>query len=72
MGKIISEWRQYRDIAVVSICQGKEAEFVEYGPPVGNGGKKPAEIVLADTLGRESGESEKVTGVGTEFAERRR
>ena len=69
---MVSDRRQHGSKVVASGRQRQEREFVEYDLPVGDGGKQPVEVVLVDALREEGDNSEEVTGVGAEVAERRR
>ena len=70
--KVITDWGQHCDEAVVSICQRENAKPVEHVLPAGNRRKQPVDVVLVDTLREERNDSEKVAGVGTKFLKHQR
>ena len=67
--KVVSEWRKHRDKSVAPICERKDAEPVKDVGSVGDGRKKPVNIVLVDTLREESNDFKKRSGIGAEFLE---
>jgi len=69
-GEIVTEWGEHRDESMASVCQGESTQFVEDVLPVGDGGEKPINVVLADTLREESDDAEEIAGAGAKFAER--
>ena len=68
---MVSERCQHGDEAVASVCQRKNAEFIEDVLSVRDGGKKPVEISLADTLREEGDGAKEVAGAGAKLAEGR-
>jgi hypothetical protein len=69
---VVSEWRKHGGEAVPPVCQRKDAEFVEDGLPVGNGGEKPVKVFPVNASREESDHTEEVAGIRAKFAERRR
>ena len=67
--KIVSDWRQHSNEVVASVRQRKNGELVKDVLSPGDGGEKPVEVVLVDALREKGDHSEKVPGVGAEFAE---
>ena len=69
---MVAERRQHRDEPIISICEGENAEVVEDVCSVRDGGEQPLEDFLIDALREEGDDSEKPSGVGSEFLEHRR
>ena len=66
--EVVSDWGQHCDKAAVPVRQRKNKEFVKNVLSVGDGGKKPVDVILVDALGEKCDDSEEVTRVGAEAA----
>jgi hypothetical protein len=67
--EVVSDWCQHRDEVVSPIRQRKKTESVEDVLSVGDGGEKPVEVFLVDSLGEESSNFEEVACIGAKAAE---
>ena len=61
--KIISEWGKHCDEIAAAVCERENTELVEGGVYIGDGWKKPVEVVLVDTLREERNHTEKLSGI---------
>lgn len=67
--KVVPERCQHRDETTASIRKEEDAELVENGRSIGNGGKKPVYVVLVDTLKEKGDHPEEIAGIRAEFPE---
>jgi hypothetical protein len=60
---VVLEWNEHHDVAIASVYEGENTEFVKDSSLIGNGGKQQVEVFFIDALWIKHNDSKKFLSI---------